>query len=506
MSVATDGGGIWVAVSYGGDIMRSTDDGKNWALVEAPDAPEAADANQLWSVATDGAGRWLAVRDTGTHRLLVSSDDGASWALSDALPGSSNWRSIAYGDDVWIATATSGTTRVARSLDGGTTWSSVRSSGQFQSVATDGNGVWIAVDYFASMSPNPVIRSDDDGATWTTVVSDAPALGLGRLLSVAADGSGGWVAVGETGTNQIVRSTDDGITWVVPDTPPTGFSLNSVAHHDGVWVAVAKFVSPSSPLRVIRSTDVGDTWTAVAQVDGVPGANTWTSIAHGGGVWVAVSDGGTGRAMRSVDPLLPPVVDATSATLMPVLDDGGNPEVAPGSAIWRTSDGRRVPLVASTPTSRQVRYETEGVTVTLTGAATIGASGGLVAGQTGEILCEVCTRLATGSVVEVWLFSSPRLVAAHRAEDEACHLFAIPIGAPLDGGGLIATGPHTLQLAMPTERGVAALDVGITVGGPIPTSVPSGEGRLPFGGALPLFAGLLLAGAVAGHRIMAMNV
>ena len=47
----------------------------------------------------------------------------------------------------------------------------------------------------------------------------------------------------------------------------------------------------------MRSTDDGMTWSAVEAAE----ANGWFSVAHGNGVWVAVAYDGTNRVMRSVD-------------------------------------------------------------------------------------------------------------------------------------------------------------------------------------------------------------
>jgi hypothetical protein len=124
-----------------------------------------------------------------------------------------------------------------------------------------------------------------------------------------------------------------------------------------------------------------------------------------------------------------------------------------------------------------------------------------VVGPTGEIVCEVCTTLAAGGVIDVWLFSEPRLVAAHRVDDLPCQTFTIPLGAPLDGGGPVPTGAHTLQLALPTAAGMQAINIGVTVSGPVPASVPAGDA--PAGAArwiVVALAGALLAARSARTR------
>lgn len=140
--------------------------------------------------------------------------------------------------------------------------------------------------------------------------------------------------------------------------------------------------------------------------------------------------------------------------------------------------------------------------VTISTVAGVSPTAGVVVPVDGEIICEICARLAADSVVEGWILSEPRLAGAVRVEaDDDCPLFRIPVGAPLDGAGAIGSGVHTLQLRLYTEIGYEVLAVRVTIGGPVPTSVPSGEGpSAPFGIAL-LLAGLVgIATATAQRR------
>jgi len=177
---------------------------------------------------------------------------------------------------------------------------------------------------------------------------------------------------------------------------------------------------------------------------------------------------------------------------------GGAPQVAPGSGVLQHANGSTTPLSVTSPGVGQVRYSANGITVTLTGTTGTSSMNGLVASQSGEIVCEVCTALAAGSTVEAWLFSEPRLVAAHRTDGEDCQRFTIPLGAPLDGGGPVPAGAHTLQLALPTSGGMQAVNIGVTVGGPVPASVPAGDGE-------GRTAALWLLGALSGAVLIARS-
>ncbi len=143
-----------------------------------------------------------------------------------------------------------------------------------------------------------------------------------------------------------------------------------------------------------------------------------------------------------------------------------------------------------------IEDEGQGFRVTIATAGGVDPSAGLLVPEGGEIVCEICVRLAAGTTIEAHIYSEPRLAAAVRVpldydpDTFVCPLLRIPVGAPLDGGGTITPGVHTLQLRMHTEDGFQVLSTGITIGAPVPTSVPTGEGPKP---ATVL---LLLAGAL----------
>jgi hypothetical protein len=196
-----------------------------------------------------------------------------------------------------------------------------------------------------------------------------------------------------------------------------------------------------------------------------------------------------------------PASVVTSSGPSYVAPGGVVPSQTAGSGAWVQADGSSVPLAVSSPGVNQVRYAADGIEVTFTGGSGSSVSRGLVTDANGEVVCEICVALAAGQVVEVWMFSTPRLVAAHLIADLPCQRFSIPVVAPLDGGGPVAAGAHTLQLALPTASGMQAVNVGVTVGGPVPASVPAGEGSVPFGAVLFVLLGAAVV-LVAGRRLV----
>jgi hypothetical protein len=193
--------------------------------------------------------------------------------------------------------------------------------------------------------------------------------------------------------------------------------------------------------------------------------------------------------------------DPTPAAPSFVAPGGVLPALPAGVGAWVQADGSSVPLAVSSPGVNQLRYAADGIEVTFTGGSGSSVSNGLVADANGEVVCEICVALAAGQVIEVWMFSTPRLVAAHLIADLPCQRFSMPVVSPLDGGGPVSAGAHTLQLALPTSNGMQAVNVGVTVGGPVPASVPAGEGSVPFGAVLFVLLGA--AGVlVAGRRLV----
>ena len=288
-SVATDGEGVWVAVTPQGSsglVMRSTDNGQTWITAEAAET-------RPWLSVAYNDGVWIAV---GMNGVMRSTDNGATWTALGAGDGVPSvfvtWSSVANdGNGVWVAVSSSGG-HVMRSTDNGTTWAglvldgSLR-TGEWRRIAS-GNGAWVAV---ATDGSERLMRSTDNGATWTAVGADK-GVESNSWTSVTSDGAGVWVAVSRDGTERVMRSTDNGATWTALAAPDAEWV--DLAYGNGIWVAVAQFDAN----RAMNSADGGATWTASGPDQGVP-TNQWSSVAYGNGRFVAVSFDGTEQVMYS---------------------------------------------------------------------------------------------------------------------------------------------------------------------------------------------------------------
>jgi hypothetical protein len=174
-----------------------------------------------------------------------------------------------------------------------------------------------------------------------------------------------------------------------------------------------------------------------------------------------------------------------------------NDEVVPVSSRVSPSVGRRGGVV----------LEAEGLRAAVASSSGARAGSGVIVPLSGDLEVSIVGGLVPGAVVEVWVNSTPRLVAAARVPGDYAEgdtlTFMVPLGAPLDGGEPIEGGAHTLQVRMYTDAGFEVLSTGITVGGVVPTRVPAGEGPVRSGGVLfVLFGAAGLVGLAVRRTVV----
>ncbi|TKW80337.1 MAG: hypothetical protein DI543_00535, partial [Bradyrhizobium icense] len=127
--------GTYIVVGDGGLIMRSVD-GQVWSTRSAPNA-----AANLRDVACNGS-RWIAVGASGTiGAIIVSDDDGMTWANIAENTGTQGNLCVEYGD-TWVIGGSRG--QVLTSPDGLNYTSRVTSTASdINDIAFD-NGLWLA--------------------------------------------------------------------------------------------------------------------------------------------------------------------------------------------------------------------------------------------------------------------------------------------------------------------------------------------------------------------------
>jgi len=307
--------------------------GGDWTLVSAAELNE-------WQEIAYGNGVFVAVAQTGTNRIMRSTDYGVTWNAI-AAPAATSWWSIAYGNGVFIALCWDGasTQRVIRSTDYGVTWNFVGTLSGTPRDVTYGNGVFVIV---CGSDPYS-LYSIDYGATWTELINTPT-----QTWEAVAYGNGVFVAVSSDGTNRAMRSTDYGVTWTSIATPGSHY-WREITYGNGVFIAVAQ----SGPNYAMRSTDDGLTWsevsvltstTSITYADGVfigfgsayintsfddgltwhssstPEICTWSSVAYGNNRFVAVAQSGTYRSAYSLSNFLQAALDDIDGSTKTAID------------------------------------------------------------------------------------------------------------------------------------------------------------------------------------------
>jgi photosystem II stability/assembly factor-like uncharacterized protein len=233
-----------VAVGDGGAVLTSADAGQSWTPQTSDTTDDLrhlsfGDATHGWALATTGS-------------VLATADGGASWApvapLSSsvgALAGDMEFVDAAHG---WVANSWDG---VWATADGGQTWVHQATDSIF---AMSGLAFVDATHGWGS-TPYQVVRTDDGGATWSTISN--PVLNGSFHDIDATDAQRVW-GISEYG--RIYVSGDGGETWEeqsVADPDPhayTGdFELEVIGDHG--WAARTGTTDPYFRYGFIAHTD-----------------------------------------------------------------------------------------------------------------------------------------------------------------------------------------------------------------------------------------------------------
>jgi hypothetical protein len=356
-----DGGGFVNVVTFdpsgsgvvlaGGDvsgILRSSDFGATWAPsntgVEGLDQLKVASI--LFSPRVPGE-VYAAVGDEGrTGALLVSTDDGRSWSLRSDVPRFSGGNNdgtplpprhprstgtlLAADTSSNVLYAATFDAGVMRSSDDGRTWTTLGLAGSYlRSVALD------------PADPQTLyVSAFDDAVYKTTTASTAGS--MSRLTGSPPDaeelaivGSDLYAAAGRGG---LAVSADGGSTW---------HSLRAGGGTDGdpVWETIAGYEACGHAVlyagtdsggadSLVRSLDSGATWTSVVErsriltEEGGPNGHRW---------WLASLPqfmfGGSNYTTSQIalDPRVPPTGTCVRSRLL----------VAGRSGVWGTTDAGR---------------------------------------------------------------------------------------------------------------------------------------------------------------------
>jgi photosystem II stability/assembly factor-like uncharacterized protein len=247
-------------IGVGADQDAATDTHR-WSLADAPRAGRVETVG--------GAGGVLfAVPSDGS--LLRSTDGGHTWEPVSDIPAFFKPR-FAFDprepDRAYLA-AEGG---LWRSVDAGRTWSKVLEASRAARIDVMESGAVVVAATFAA-GTNALLRSLDEGATWTDLGAPIPA---GEPLCGVAFGADESEVMAMT-DRETWFTKDGGATW----TQRTGAGLDYVIEPAGtVWRLNMHVLQ--------RTTDGGATWLDVA----VPAIGTRGAPHPGGGIYLGTSEG-----------------------------------------------------------------------------------------------------------------------------------------------------------------------------------------------------------------------
>ena len=257
--VAPDGT-LFCGTDYG--IYRSRNNGDSWQRVGLADIP-------VFTLLMNSAGILFA----GTQDAIFrSTDGGITWNQAHQLPQGTILRAMAVhpGGALFVGVEFFGMQgnrggRVLRSLDDGVTWTAV--------LQTD-RAVWsLAVSpagrIFAGTENR--VHYSDDGTTWQSL-----ELSGGRVQTLSSSTAGRLLA--GTKTDGVLYSDDDGATWSQSPLPAVDvrnlfITGNGDIYANGVDPGLDEFFG------IFRSRDRGESWTLLDPP--APDAAAWIILAIG---------------------------------------------------------------------------------------------------------------------------------------------------------------------------------------------------------------------------------
>jgi len=180
---------------------------------------------------------------------------------------------------------------------------------QFRSIgpATMGGRIAdIAVDeknpftYYAALATGGLIKTTNDGTTWSAVFDHQPVASVGAVAVAASDSKIVWAGTGEAnGRNSsswgdgVYKSADGGQTWQnmgLKDSQEIGRIAIDPRDANTVYVAAAGHLwGPNKERGVFKTTDGGKTWTHSLSLDADTGAIDVALGAPGSGVVYAAA-------------------------------------------------------------------------------------------------------------------------------------------------------------------------------------------------------------------------
>jgi photosystem II stability/assembly factor-like uncharacterized protein len=267
-------------------LSRSDDDGLTWE--QAPNPPDGravrldpTDPTILYGSGSSGISR--SANGGQTWRVILPSPDGKDLLAGD---GSTAEFEISPTDHdvlyVFQASGSSGALR--RSRDAGASWQTVSQfsapaacTGYLHLLTPTATGVASDMGCQASRNMGETLRrSSDAGSSWSDFLPGGSGYDIAHLVGGSSIAPGRWYAAADgilgSRAARLLRTDDDGASWtpVFQADDPREWSLGGLAYDptapDTVWIALGYSLDPThTGVRV--SDDAGMTWTYLGRQD-----------------------------------------------------------------------------------------------------------------------------------------------------------------------------------------------------------------------------------------------
>jgi uncharacterized protein (TIGR02145 family) len=226
---STDNGETWTYLTQSGDYKSALTISDQNAIIAGTSVYASSDGGSSWTYKSiDGSGSiWGLVSPknsnivygVGSNRVIKSTDNGVNWANLTSPYASTLYDVCFVDDNTGVAVGgKSGETKIYRTTDGASSWQEITSPVT--------NGALYGIDFinettgFACGTDTTLLKTTDGGVTWSKVIlnSDLPSYSDDLRRVRFGDESNG-VAVGVTGI--VFITTDGGVTWTIDNSVPT---------------------------------------------------------------------------------------------------------------------------------------------------------------------------------------------------------------------------------------------------------------------------------------------
>jgi photosystem II stability/assembly factor-like uncharacterized protein len=270
----SSGGGLWMTTNNGVTWTPKTDNIQSMGVTDLVIDP--TNSNVIYIATGDGdAG------DTYSVGVLKSTDAGTTWNLTglnwDVSQGRTINRLLMHPNnpDIIYAGCSNG---IYKTINGGTTWSQIYTSSVKDMEFKPGTPSTIYA------SKTTIIRSTDEGTTWSQLTNGLPTSGVQRIALAVTPADPNYVYALMSGANSgffgLYQSVSGGDSWTLMSTTPNILGWNTSGSDAGGqgWYDLGFAVSQTSAneiysggINVWKSTNGGINWTCMTN---------WTSTAH----------------------------------------------------------------------------------------------------------------------------------------------------------------------------------------------------------------------------------